>query len=66
MRIMRNNRRDNRKITVAIGPTFASLVAESFEQIQDSGTGNVAIAMPLDSFRLPLGIPTTERSMYGL
>ncbi len=28
---------------IAIGPTFASLVAESFDQIRASGSGNVAI-----------------------
>ena len=30
---------------LAIGPTFASLVAESFEQIRGSATGNVAILL---------------------
>ena len=30
---------------IAIGPTFASLVAESFDQIRGSATGNVAIVL---------------------
>ena len=30
---------------ITIGPTFASLVAESFDQIRDSAKGNVAIML---------------------
>ena len=30
---------------ITIGPTFASLVAESFDQIRGSATGNVAIML---------------------
>ena len=30
---------------IAIGPTFASLVAESFDQIRGSATGNVAVML---------------------
>ncbi len=30
---------------IAIGPTFASLAAEAFDQIRDSGSGNVAILL---------------------
>jgi uncharacterized membrane protein len=41
-----SHRYEDRELRViAIGPTFASLVAESFDQIRESAKGNVAIML---------------------
>ena len=44
---------------IAIGPTFASLVAESFDQIRGSASGNVAIMLRM------LGVAANHRQSDG-
>jgi uncharacterized membrane protein len=43
LRTIRSGDEDGELKIIAIGPTFASLVAESFDQIRGSANGNVAI-----------------------
>src|SRR5690606_4740192 len=43
LRTIRSGAEDGELKIIAIGPTFASLVAESFDQMRGSANGNVAI-----------------------